>query len=152
MSTDLSPQERWANSPPPWPPGTTAGSSPLWTSATRRAAISFGCSADLQALVREALLEAIAQGGRTSRLGDTPLTTEQLTRLLDALREGEGGVKHGLAEQVNFEVTLLKAVEASRARAIDSLIKELAALADEAGGAPDSASTEGSAAGEKKKG
>ena len=30
------------------------------------------------------------------------------------------------------EVTLLKAVEASRARAIDSLIKELAALADEA--------------------
>ena len=38
----------------------------------------------------------------------------------------------GLAEKINFEVTLLKAVEASRARAIDSLIKELAALADEA--------------------
>jgi DNA polymerase-3 subunit gamma/tau len=40
-------------------------------------------------------------------------------------------VKLGLAEKINFEVTLLKAVEASRARAIDSLIKELAALADE---------------------
>jgi DNA polymerase-3 subunit gamma/tau len=47
------------------------------------------------------------------------------------LREGEGGVKLGLAERINFEVTLLKAVEASRARAIDSLIKELSALADE---------------------
>ena len=92
---------------------------------------------DLQALVREALLDAIAQGGRSDLLGRAPggggappLTTEQLTRLLDSLREGEGGVKHGLGEKVNFEVTLLKAVEASRARAIDSLIKELAALAD----------------------
>ena len=61
----------------------------------------------------------------------TPMTTEQLTRLLDGLREGEGGVKHGLSEKINFEVALLKAVEASRSRAIDSLIKELAALADE---------------------
>jgi len=96
--------------------------------------------ADLQALVRTALLDAIAQGGRSDLLGRSPaggdpaapLTTEQLTRLLDSLREGEGGVKHGLGEKVNFEVTLLKAVEASRARAIDSLIKELAALAENA--------------------
>ena len=86
--------------------------------------------ADLQAVVRVALLDAIAAGGRSERLG-APMTTEQLTRLLDGLREGEGGVKLGLAEKVNFEVTLLKAVEASRARAIDSLIKELAALAEE---------------------
>ena len=85
--------------------------------------------ADLQALVRTVLLDAIAQGGRSVRLG-TPLTTEQLTRMLDGLREGEGGVKLGLAEKVNFEVALLKAVEASRARAIDSLIKELVALSD----------------------
>ncbi len=86
---------------------------------------------DLQALVRGALLDAIAQGGRSDQLGGTLLTTEQLTRLLDGLREGEGGVKLGLAEKINFEVTLLKAVEASRARAIDSLIKELASLAEE---------------------
>ncbi len=86
---------------------------------------------DLQALVRGALLDAIAKGGRSEQLGGTPLTTEQLTRLLDGLREGEGGVKLGLAEKINFEVTLLKAVEASRARAIDSLIKELASLAEE---------------------
>jgi DNA polymerase-3 subunit gamma/tau len=87
---------------------------------------------DLQALVRQALLDAIAKGGRSEALGGVPLTTEQLTRLLDGLREGEGSVKLGLAEKINFEVTLLKAVEASRSRAIDSLIKELAALADEA--------------------
>ncbi len=99
---------------------------------------------DLQALVQAALLDAIAQGGRSDKLGGLPMTTEQITRLLDGLREGEGSVKLGLAEKINFEVTLLKAVEASRARAIDSLIKELAALTDEAAaGSPDS---------EKKKG
>ncbi|MBL9213254.1 MAG: DNA polymerase III subunit gamma/tau [Opitutaceae bacterium] len=88
---------------------------------------------DLQALVRGALLDAIAQGGSSERLGGVAMTTEQITRLLDGLREGEGAVKLGLAEKINFEVTLLKAVEASRSRAIDSLIKELAALADESG-------------------
>jgi len=88
--------------------------------------------ADLQALVRQALLDAIAKGGRSDLLGGAPMTTEQITRLLDGLREGEGSVKLGLSEKINFEVTLLKAVEASRARAIDSLIKELSALADEA--------------------
>jgi DNA polymerase-3 subunit gamma/tau len=75
------------------------------------------------------LLDAIAKGG-SSELLATPMTTEQLTRLLDGLREGENGVKHGLSEKINFEVALLKAVEASRARAIDSLIKEITAMAD----------------------
>ena len=86
---------------------------------------------DLQAHVRTALLDAIAKGGQSDALGGTTLTTEQLTRLLDGLREGEEAVKHGLSEKINFEVTLLKAVEASRARAIDSLIKEISALAGE---------------------
>jgi DNA polymerase-3 subunit gamma/tau len=100
---------------------------------------------DLQALVRTALLDAIAKSGRSSVLGGTPMTTEQLTRMLDGLREGEGNVKLGLAEKINFEVTLLKAVEASRARAIDSLIKELTSLAEEA-------PSDASESGEKKKG
>ena len=86
---------------------------------------------DLQALVRTGLLDAIAKGGRSDALGGVAMTTEQLTRMLDGLREGEGSVKLGLAEKINFEVTLLKAIEASRSRAIDSLIKELTALADE---------------------
>jgi DNA polymerase III subunit gamma/tau len=86
---------------------------------------------DLQVVIRNALLDAIAKGGRTEQLGCVSLTTEQLTRMLDALREGESNVKLGLAEKVNFEVTLLKAVEASRARAIDTLIKELAALTEQ---------------------
>ena len=87
---------------------------------------------DLQALIRSALLDSIAKGGKSDTLGGSAMTTEQITRMLDGLREGEGSVKLGLAEKINFEVTLLKAVEASRARAIDSLIKELAALADDA--------------------
>ena len=86
---------------------------------------------DLQGVVRRALLDSIGKGGSSTALGGVAMTTEQLTRTLDALREGEGSVKLGLAERINFEVTLLKAVEASRARAIDSLIRELAALADE---------------------
>ncbi len=101
---------------------------------------------DLQALVRSALLDAIAKGGRSDAMGGASMTTEQITRLLDGLREGEGSVKLGLAEKINFEVTLLKAVEASRSRAIDSLIKELASLAEEA--APATAGTDDS---EKKK-
>ncbi|MDI1319294.1 MAG: DNA polymerase III subunit gamma/tau [bacterium] len=84
---------------------------------------------DVQTHVRDALLHSIAKGGSSDLLG-TPMTTEQLTRLLDGLREGEHGVKHGLSEKINFEVALLKAVEASRARAIDSLIKEIATMAD----------------------
>jgi len=84
---------------------------------------------DVQVNVRTALLDAISRNGSSSALG-TPMTTEQLTRLLDGLHEGEGGVKHGLSEKINFEVALLKAVEASRARAIDSLIKEISAMAD----------------------
>ena len=84
---------------------------------------------DVQANVRQALLDSIANRGSSRALGAS-MTTEQLTRLLDGLREGEGGVKHGLSEKINFEVTLLKAVENSRARAIDSLIKEISALAE----------------------
>jgi DNA polymerase-3 subunit gamma/tau len=87
---------------------------------------------DLQAHVRTVLLESIASGGSSDKLGGGSMTTEQLTRLLDGLREGEGSVKLGLAEKINFEVTLLKAVEASRSRAIDSLIKELASIASDA--------------------
>ncbi|KXU36646.1 DNA polymerase III subunit gamma/tau [Cephaloticoccus primus] len=105
---------------------------------------------DLQAHLRKALLDAIAQGGSTRLLGGIPMSTEQVTRLLDALREGEGSVKLGLSEKINFEVALLKAVEASRARAIDSLIKELSALAEEAG--EPSAESGSAADGEKKKG
>ena len=87
--------------------------------------------ADLQGHVRESLLHAIAQGGRSSALGGVPLTTEQITRMLDVLRQGEDSVKLGLSDKINLEVTLLKAVDASRSRAIDSLLKELAALSAE---------------------
>jgi DNA polymerase-3 subunit gamma/tau len=97
--------------------------------AMRAAATSAACWWICRRMCAAALLDAIAKGGHSDALG-TPLTTEQLTRLLDGLREGENGVKLGLSEKINFEVALLKAVEASRARAIDSLIKEIATLAD----------------------
>ena len=93
----------------------------------------FRLLADLQTVVRRALLDAIKQGGRSRALG-TEMTTEQITRLLDALHEGEGGVKFGLSEKINFEITLLKAVEGSRSRALDSVLKEIVALAEAAPG------------------
>src|SRR5258708_3261620 len=67
---------------------------------------------DVQSHVRTALLDSIAKGGSSAALGP-PMTTEQLTRLLDGLREGEASVKHGLSEKINFELALLKALEPS---------------------------------------
>lgn len=81
---------------------------------------------DLEAHARMALLDAIDKKGSTDMLG-TPLTTESVMRMLDALHRGEASVQRGLSEKVNFEVILLKAAEESRSRAIDSLIKQVAA-------------------------
>ena len=81
-----------------------------------------------QARIREALLTAITMGGQTEKLG-ARLSTEQLLRMLETLQAGEVSVRNGLSERVNFEVTLLKAVEQSRTRAIDSLIREIKTLA-----------------------
>ncbi len=83
---------------------------------------------DLQTRVRDVLLGSIRSGGVSDGLG-VPMATEALTRLLDTLRESESALKFGLNEKSNFEVALLKAVENSRARAIDHLIRELAGLA-----------------------
>lgn len=84
---------------------------------------------DLQVRVREGLIDAIRNDGQTSKLGSV-LSTEALMRMLDALHAGESAVQKGLSQKINFEVTLLKAVEQSRARAIDSLIKELTRVAE----------------------
>lgn len=84
--------------------------------------------ADLQLRVRSATLDAVRSGGNSSQLG-APIATEQLVRLLECLQEGEQGIRQGLSPRANFEVTLLKAIEQSRARSIDSLIKDLSAAA-----------------------
>lgn len=81
---------------------------------------------DLEAYVREGLLDAIQNGGSTTKLG-VEMTNESIMRMLDALHRGEASVQRGLSEKVNFEVVLLKASEESRSRAIDSLIKQVAA-------------------------
>ncbi len=88
----------------------------------------YRASIDLQAYIRQALLDSVRAGGSTDKLG-AKLTTESLTRLLDSLRDGETGLKFGLNEKVNFEVSLLKASEQCRARAIDSLIRDLSGIA-----------------------
>ena len=85
---------------------------------------------DLQDYIREALLDAIRQGG-VSRNLQTQITSEALMRMLDVLRQGEIGVQKGLSQRVNFEVALPKAPKQSRSRAIDGVIKELAAIADQ---------------------
>jgi len=98
---------------------------------------------DVQAVVRDALLDSIRRKGNSDLLG-TGMSTESLARLFDGLRQGETSLKFGLSEKVNFEVTLIRAIEKSRARAIDSLIRQISGLASVAGDpSPD--------AGEKKK-
>ena len=81
---------------------------------------------DLQARVRQASLDSVRQGGTSALLG-APLATEQLVRVLECLQTGEQGIRQGLSPRANFEVTLLKAIEQSRARSIDLLIKDIAA-------------------------
>jgi DNA polymerase III subunit gamma/tau len=84
--------------------------------------------ADLQVRVRAATLDSVRSGGASAQLG-APLATEQLVRLLECLQEGENGIRQGLSPRANFEVTLLKAIEQSRSRSIDLLIKDIAAAA-----------------------
>ncbi|MEM7673066.1 MAG: DNA polymerase III subunit gamma/tau [Verrucomicrobiota bacterium] len=84
---------------------------------------------DLEHVIREALLDAIRHSGKTSVL-ETEVSSESLMRMLDALRSGEWAVQRGLSDRVNFEVTLLKAAEQSRSRAIDTVIKSLKSLAN----------------------
>ena len=84
--------------------------------------------ADLQGRVRQAVLDSVKSGGTSAQLGGS-LATEQLVRLLECLQAGEQGIRQGLSPRANFEVTLLKAIEQSRSRSIDSLIKDIAAAA-----------------------
>ena len=83
---------------------------------------------DLQSEMRTALVEAVREKGITQRYGHS-LTIESISRILDALHAGELAVQHGLSEHIHFETTLLRAIESGRARAIDSVIKQLTALA-----------------------
>jgi DNA polymerase-3 subunit gamma/tau len=82
---------------------------------------------DLQVRTRTVLLDAVRNKGSSAQLG-APLTIESLSRLLDALRSSEGSLKFGLNEKANFEISMLRAVEECRARAIDTLIREIAAM------------------------
>jgi len=82
---------------------------------------------DVETLVREALMEAIQSGGNSDKLGAS-LSSESLMRMLDALQKSEVSLQKGLSEKVNFEVALLRAVEASQVRALDNLIRELKQL------------------------
>jgi len=78
---------------------------------------------DMQVFLRKAMIESFETGSKD--FGGKTLSSEQMMRMLDVLQGAEKGLKSGLSEKANFEVALLKAVEQSRARAINTLIKEL---------------------------
>ena len=84
---------------------------------------------DLAECARMALLDAIRGNGTSALLG-REMGTESLLRMQEALHVGTSAVQRGLSERVNFEIALFKAVEASRYRAIDEVIRELTAVAD----------------------
>jgi len=75
---------------------------------------------DLSESFRKKLLETLGKGDRAPNS-----YPEQITRILDALQEGESLVKLGLSEKANFEVTLFRAVEAGRTRSIDQVIRRI---------------------------
>ncbi len=88
----------------------------------------FRALCDMQVYLRKAMISSFDEGGRD--FAERRLSTEQMMRMLDVLQGAEKGLKNGLSEKANFEVALLKAVEQSRARAINTLIKELDKLAN----------------------
>jgi len=82
---------------------------------------------DLEAALREALIDAVRSSGATEKLG-VPARADMLLRILETLHAGEESVRKGLNERVNFEVLLLRAAEQGRTRAIDSLLQDLTEL------------------------
>ena len=82
----------------------------------------------MQNYVRNSMMESFSTGYK--EFGGKRLSSEQMMRMLDVLQNAEKGLKNGLSEKANFEVALLKAVEQSRARAINTLIKELEKLSN----------------------
>ena len=60
--------------------------------------------------------------------GESKSYPEQAVRVLDALKQGEDLVRSGLSEKTNFEVTLLRSVEAGKSKSIDKVIREISVL------------------------
>lgn len=81
---------------------------------------------DLQISLRSAMIDSFKSG--EADFEGKKLSSEQIMRMLDVLQSSTKSMKNGLSEKANFEVALLKAVEQSRARAINTLIKELEKL------------------------
>jgi DNA polymerase-3 subunit gamma/tau len=75
---------------------------------------------DLADYIREFLVDSMKKSK-----GSYP---EQAVRVLDALKAGESLVRSGLSEKTNFEVTLLRAVEAGKSRSIDQVIRQISGL------------------------
>jgi len=75
---------------------------------------------DLSEYFREKLLSSLSGEGDSLEI-----YPEQITRVLDALQNGESLVKLGLSEKANFEVTLFRAVESARSKSIDQVIRRI---------------------------
>lgn len=73
---------------------------------------------DLSDHFRYKLVGQLSGGGNESY-------PEQMVRILDALKEGDELVRLGLSEKTNFEVTLFRAVESGKSRAIDQVIRQI---------------------------
>ena len=77
---------------------------------------------DLSERFRSSLVESLRESDCEA------LSPEQVSRILDALRDGESLVRSGLSEKANFEVTLFRAIEAGRTRSIDQVIRKISKL------------------------
>jgi len=73
---------------------------------------------------RHHLLEA-ARNRDQAAIGDQTLRSESILRILSVLRDGIQEAARGISEQIHFEITLLRAADQSRTRAIDTVIRQL---------------------------
>jgi DNA polymerase-3 subunit gamma/tau len=81
---------------------------------------------DLSDTFRELLLDTLRK-----KVESVNCSAEQCVRILDSLRDGEDLVRMGLSEKTNFEVTLFRAVQSGRSRAIDQVIRKISGMIPE---------------------
>ena len=93
-----------------------------------RAAVQHAEDAEIIDAIHAVLEEIRASEPLPDFVGRRIPELESLLRMLDALQQSETALQKGLSEKVNFEVALLRAVEAGQVRAIENLFRELKGL------------------------
>ncbi|MCO5053571.1 MAG: DNA polymerase III subunit gamma/tau [Verrucomicrobiae bacterium] len=82
------------------------------------------------------LLQVSEADGSALKEQSQAVSTEALTHILEVLSDAELRLRDAASKKILLEVTLLRAIEARQAVSLDTVLKQLRALREQAGGAP----------------